>query len=133
MMVLYRCLDGGFFAFHSALILFIVFGWIWRRARCANLLVNLVTAFSWIVLGFWYGIGYCPCTEWHWQVRRRLGYTDLPRSYVKFLLQKVTGWDAPEAWVDGVTAAVFAVVFLLSILLTVRDRRSKRCETLPPK
>jgi len=131
MMLLYRCFDGGFFVFHSALILFIVFGWIWRRTRRVNLIVNLFTAFSWIVLGYRYGIGYCPCTEWHWQVRRQLGYIDLPRSYIKFLLQKVTGGDAPETWVDVVTAGVFAVVFLLSILLTLRDRRSTRSEKLP--
>lgn len=133
MRFLYQCLDGAFFAFHSALILFILFGWIWRRTRRASLIVNLFTAFSWVVLGFWYGIGYCPCTEWHWQVRRQLGHTDLPRSYVKFLLQQATGWDAPAVWVDGVTAAVFAAVFLLSLALTLRDRESRDHKTHPPE
>ena len=31
-------------------------------------------------LGAVYGWGYCPCTDWHWDVKRRLGETGLPRS-----------------------------------------------------
>jgi len=30
----------------------------------------LLTAFSWFVLGIWYGWGYCVCTDWHYMVLR---------------------------------------------------------------
>jgi len=53
----------SFFIFHSALIAFILFGWIWRRTRVADLVVVLLTAFSWTILGIWYGFGFCPSTE----------------------------------------------------------------------
>ncbi len=120
-----RCLDIAFFAFHSLFILFILLGWIWRRTRPWHLLAAALTACSWFGLGLRYGFGYCPCTDWHWQVRERLGYTDLPRSYIKFLLDTFTGADWPAAWVDGVTVTLFFVMFLLSAALQARSLRRR--------
>jgi len=79
-------LNEFFFIFHSALIIFGLFGWLWEKTRAANLVVLSLTGFSWFILGIWYGFGFCPCTEWHWQVRMRLGYYDMPSSYIKFLI-----------------------------------------------
>ncbi len=108
-------LDQGlnffFFVFHSVLILFNLLGWIWRKTRKANLVLLLLTVFSWFVLGIWYGFGFCPCTDWHWQVRYRLGYMDMSSSYLVFLIRTFTGLDVGKGLVD-----VFAVLFLLSSL-----------------
>lgn len=68
-----RLLDVAFFAFHTVLVLFNLLGWVWRPTRRWNLITLGVTACSWFVMGLWYGIGYCICTDWHWQVRRELG------------------------------------------------------------
>jgi hypothetical protein len=123
---MYAFLDKFFFAFHSALMVFILFGWIWRKTRIANLIVIFLTAFSWTVLGIWYGFGYCPSTDWHWQVRMKLGYIDMPSTYTKFLIDSLTGLDMNETLVD-----VFAVLFLLLALFAstytnVRDWRTRR-------
>jgi len=123
---MYAFLDKFFFAFHSALMVFILFGWIWRKTRIANFIVILLTAFSWTVLGIWYGFGYCPSTDWHWQVRMKLGYTDMPTTYTKFLIDSLTGLDMNETLVD-----VFAVLFLLLALFAstwtnIRDWRRRR-------
>lgn len=121
--MLYRSLDIGFFVFHSLLIFFIVFGWAWEKTRKANLGVILLTAFSWFFLGIWYGFGYCPCTDWHWQVREHLGYTDMPRSYIKFIIDTPTGLDLPAQWVDTATVTVFFAAMAVSAALNLWDFR----------
>jgi len=73
------------------------------KTRKANLMVLLITAFSWFILGIWYGWGFCFCTEWHYQVRMKLGYFDMPSSYVKFLIDSVTGLDVNSKLVDMLT------------------------------
>jgi len=123
---MYAFLNKFFFVFHSALMVFNLFGWIWRKTRIANLIVVLLTAFSWTFLGIWYGFGYCPSTDWHWQVRMKLGYTDMPSSYTKFLIDSLTGLKTNETLVN-----FFAVLFLLLALLAsvwtnVRDWRRRR-------
>jgi hypothetical protein len=114
-------LNVFFFVFHTTLILFILFGWLWTKIRKINLAVVIMTAFSWFFLGIWYGFGYCPCTDWHWQVRMRLGYYDMPSSYLTFLIRSIFGWEVDKRLVD-----VFAVVFLFlaifaSVITNYRD------------
>ncbi|MBT3271653.1 MAG: DUF2784 family protein, partial [Spirochaetales bacterium] len=53
--------------FHSCVIIFNLTGWIWRKTRIPHLILIGLTAFSWFVLGIWYGFGYCPSTDWHWR------------------------------------------------------------------
>lgn len=122
-------LDVFFFVFHSILMLFILLGWLWKKTRWANLVVILLTAFSWLGLGIWYGFGYCPSTDWHWQVRERLGHYDMPDSYTKFLVDTLTGLDVKQKIVD-----ISAVLFLMSALLAsawmnIRDFKKKGRKT----
>lgn len=114
-------LDAGFFLFHTVLIVFNLFGWCWRRTRLANLVTLTLTGLSWTVLGIWYGLGYCPCTDWHWAVRRRMGDLDLPRSYLKYLWDRMTGLDANPALVDGIALAAFLTAILCSVYSNWRD------------
>lgn len=117
----YRFLDIGFFVFHSTFILFVLTGWVWKRTRLLHLAACLLTALSWFGLGFWYGFGYCPCTDWHWMVREQLGYTDMPFSYIKFLIDAPTGLDVPAAWVDGMTVFLFFTAAIVSLWVNFRQ------------
>jgi hypothetical protein len=81
-----------------------------------------LTALSWFGLGMLYGWGYCPCTDWHWQVRARLGHRD-PPSYIQLLITEVIGIDLTPAWADGIALCTLVVVAILSIVMNVRDRR----------
>lgn len=81
-----------------------------------------ITAISWFGLGYWYGWGYCICTDWHWQVRRELGYFD-PPSYTQLLITEITGIAVPGPVADYLTAGGFIVATILSIILNIRDRR----------
>jgi hypothetical protein len=117
-----QALNVAFFVFHTAWIAFNCLGWISRRTRRWHLAALALTASSWFGLGVWYGWGYCPCTEWHWQVRERLGYLD-PPSYTQLLVRELTGIDLGVAWANGVTLGVFGIAAALSIIVNVRDRR----------
>jgi hypothetical protein len=114
-----------FLVFHSAFILFVLFGWIWIKARKVHLAAVVLTAVSWFGLGIFYGFGYCFCTDWHWSVLQRMGHADLPRSYIKFLIMTVTGWDLNDALVDAATVGAFLGVFALAVYLAVAKKKKK--------
>lgn len=119
-------LNVAFFAFHSALILFNVFGWIWPKTRRWNLVTLLLTLFSWTVMGLWFGKGYCICTDLHWKVRTAMGIHDHADSYLVLMVRILTGWDPPVAWVNDVAAAIFLLALSLSTGLNARDWRRNR-------
>ena len=123
---MYAFLNVFFFIFHSALIVFSLFGWLWEKTRMANLVVLSLTGFSWFILGIWYGFGFCPSTEWHWQVRMRLGCYDMPKSYIKFLIDSLTGLDVNATLVDILTLILFMVALFASAMTNVRGWRKKR-------
>jgi hypothetical protein len=123
---LFTFLDKFFFVFHSAVIILILFGWAWKRTRLANLVVILLTAFSWFILGIWYGYGYCPSTDWHWKVRARLGIHDMPSSYTKFLVDSFTGWDVSQKTVDIFTFILLISALSASLYTNIRDWRQRR-------
>lgn len=124
-MWLYEFLNYFFFCFHTALIFFNTFGWAFRKTRKWNLVTLLLTAFSWFVLGFWFGWGYCFCTDWHWKVREHLGYHDQFNSYIQFLVNKLSGINFSASLVDAVTAIVFFTSLALSIVFNIRDLKKR--------
>ncbi|MCF7803200.1 MAG: DUF2784 domain-containing protein [Candidatus Marinimicrobia bacterium] len=123
-------LDKFFLVFHTGLTLFNLLGWLWRKTRLANLITLSLTAFSWGILGIWYGFGYCPCTDWHWQVLWKLGERDLPRSYIVYLLEKFTGFEPATSVVNIWVVALFMVALIMSIILNYRDYRMRISEDI---
>lgn len=121
-----QIIDYFFILFHGVLILFNVLGWIVPKWRFANLITLSLTALSWFVLGIWYGIGYCPFTDWHWKVRQLLGYNDSSNSYIHFLILKTTGINLPENWVDTTTVIVFFSAFSVSIYFALKKKVPKQ-------
>lgn len=123
---LLKFLNVFFFAFHTVLILFNVFGWLVPRWRRANLITLSLTAFSWFILGIWYGWGYCFCTDWHWEVRQMLGYRDMSASYIHFLLLKLTGIEFSRNLVDTVTVLLFFSALVISGFLNLRKWKQNK-------
>lgn len=119
----HQLLNIFFFVFHTLLTLFNITGWLFRATRKWNLITLLLTAFSWFVLGIWYGWGYCLCTDWHWSIREQLGYQDQQGSYIHFLLLKLTGINFNSNLVDSATLIIFLASLALSIWLNIRDRK----------
>ncbi|MCX8019963.1 MAG: DUF2784 domain-containing protein [Chitinophagaceae bacterium] len=116
-------LNTFFYVFHTAFILFNLTGWIFPAWRKWHLITMSLTAFSWFILGIWYGWGYCLCTDWHWQVREKLGYSDISDSYIHFLLIKLTGINFDEHVVETGTLIIFLLVFMISLFLYVKEKK----------
>ncbi|HNN03803.1 MAG TPA: DUF2784 family protein, partial [Leptospiraceae bacterium] len=93
-------LDSILFVFHNLIIFVNLFGWMIPFLRKTQRLLISLTAFSWFVIGFFYGFGYCIVTDMHYQVLYALGKTDLPNSYIKYLLDKIFGTDLNALYVD---------------------------------
>jgi MFS superfamily sulfate permease-like transporter len=120
-----QALNIFFFTFHTVLVLFNVLGWMWKPTRRWNLVTLAATAFSWFVRGFWYGVGYCLCTDWHMQVRKALGYHDTAQTYIQLVTQSLTGTMPPTELTEKVTATVFVVSLIGSLVLNIRDVRDR--------
>lgn len=120
--MIYHILDILFVVFHSSLIIFNLFGWIWRKTRIFNLITLLLTGASWLFLGLIYGtLGYCPLTDWHFSILNKLGKTDLPVSYIKYLTDRLTGMNISATLVDQVTLYTFLAALMLSLYFTIKD------------
>jgi hypothetical protein len=119
-----RALDLLFTVVHTGVIVFVVVGWMHPRTRPANLVLVLLTALMWCIVGPLYAsFGYCPLTDWHFDVLRELGERDLPSSYVKYLADRWTGRDWDATLVDALTIGGGAVSLVASVTLSLRDRR----------
>ena len=115
--------DIFFIVFHSSLIVFNLFGWIWKKTRKANLITLSLTGASWFILGIFYGIGYCPLTDWHWRVLVRLGKADIPYSYIKYLIDRLFGTDINVQLVDYSTAILFFLALGFSVYFNLKGKK----------
>jgi len=120
--------DIFFVVFHTTLTLFNLLGWIWKKTRKLNLITLGLTGASWFILGLFYGIGYCPLTEWHFNILNKLGEYNLPVSYIEYLVERLTGLEVSSALVDTATGLGFFVVLGLSVVLNVKDRKARKTQ-----
>lgn len=121
MRLIYQSLNIFFFIFHSCLIIFNLFGWLWQKTRLANFIVIGLTLSSWFLLGLWFGYGYCPFTDWHWQVREKLGFRESPPSYTAFLVREITGWEPGDTLINSLTLGLLIAALAGSVVTNVRD------------
>jgi hypothetical protein len=112
-----------FFVFHTVWMVFNSIGWIWRKTRRLHLITMLLTAISWFGFGIWYGWGYCVFTDWHWQIRRDLGHID-PQSYTQLLITELTGIQIASTTAGILTAGVFFIALVLTIILNITDQKN---------
>ena len=117
--------DYALIVFHTALVLFNCTGWIWHRTRKLHLITMAATAISWLLLGLWFGRGYCVFTDLHWRVRTALGQHVTEDTYVQYLVAKLTGWTPSAQLATNVAGIVFVLAQVLSIVLNLRDRQAR--------
>ena len=132
-----HALDVGFYAFHTFVILFNMFGWIWKPLRKWHIALVVITAFSWFVIGglMGYGWGYCFCTDWHWQVRRALGYNDGNISYIQLLFRGL-GVELNTEQSNILAYGMFGFIIIATVVVNGRDailamRQRKQAKQAP--
>ncbi|MDB5016422.1 MAG: hypothetical protein JWQ84_1254 [Mucilaginibacter sp.] len=111
----WRILDLLLTFLHLAIIGFNMLGWIWARTRKLHLAFITITAACWFILGIWYGIGYCPVTDWEWSVKEKLGEHNLPGSFIEYYADKLSGKSISASLIDIITAVCFFLAAVLSI------------------
>jgi len=119
-----KILDILLTLFHFVIIGFNLFGWIWKRTRKLHFIVVCATAACWFILGIWFGIGYCPITDWDWQIKTKLGEQNLPDSFIKYYADKVMGRPVDANLIDTLTAAGFFIAASLSVYLNFIRKKS---------
>lgn len=121
---MYAIYDWLFTVLHLVIIGFNLLGWIWKKTRKLHFIFVLLTAGSWLILGIWFGLGYCPITDWQWRIKEKLGETNLPNSFIKYFADKITGNDISSNIIDVITAACFGIAVFLSVYLNFFKKRS---------
>ncbi|MEM1408747.1 MAG: DUF2784 domain-containing protein [Bacteroidota bacterium] len=116
--------DGLLFVIHLVVIGINLFAWAWKRTRRLHLWVAGTTVFSWMVLGIWYGFGYCVLTDWEWDIKRQLGETNLPHSFTQYLSDNIFGLYLSTTLVDGLTLGLFVIAILCSVYVNFFRNRS---------
>ena len=117
---MFKFLDIFFIVFHTMLILFNLFGWIWKKSRILNLITLILTGFSWIGLGLFYGWGYCFLTVWHWRVLEKTGESILSDSYIQYLLNRILGLHISEITAEYLTVILFVIALIFSVYFNLR-------------
>jgi hypothetical protein len=118
-----RILDLLLTLLHFVIIGFNLLGWIWKRTRKLHLIVVCATAACWFILGIWFGIGYCPITDWDWQIKEKLGEHNLPNSFIKYYADIIVGHSVNASLIDTLTAAGFFIAALLAVYFNFIQNR----------
>ncbi len=121
-----KSIDYFFLVFHFGIVVFNLFGWVWKKTRIANLILLILTGGSWFGLGLFYGFGYCPFTDWHWQVLDRLGEIPQETSYMQYLFNRVLGIHINSKFVDAATLISYLIALVVSIILNIHTRRKQQ-------
>ena len=101
---------------HLFIIGFNLLGWIFKRTRKTHFWFAMATLGCWVILGVWFGFGYCPITDWQWHVKARLGEQNLQDSFIKYFADKVFNSNINADLVDALTL----IFFLISIGCTIK-------------
>lgn len=115
--------DYFFLVFHTGLILFNLFAWLYKPLLKWHFFTIVITFASWGILGIWYGLGYCPLTDWHFDILRKLGAQDLPNSYISYLLQRIFSLSLAVDLVDALTLSFALAALIVSVYLNFYKKK----------
>ncbi len=113
-------MNGLFHLVHIVIILFVMIGWIFSTLLPLHLALTLLTLGSWFILGRWFGIGYCPISDWHWKIKAILGEGRPNGTYIHLVLQNITKRELNSAIVDKVVLIGTMVIMGISLVLNVQ-------------
>ena len=100
---------------HLLIICFNLLGWVWSAAQKIHFWFAMATLGCWTILGIWFGLGYCPITDWQWSVKSKLGEQNLPGSFIKYYADKLVGSQINADIIDALTLIFFLIAIVCSI------------------
>ena len=109
-------IDYTLHVIHLSVMSICVVGWMFEPIRTLHLLVVVLVAVSWFGLGKFFGYGYCVLTDTQWRVKRKLGQEPYTESYVKYVLDKVTGLNIDKKLTYGLTLYTYAGAVIFSLV-----------------
>ena len=114
--------DHALNVFHLAIVAMLLFGWISRKTRRLHRWTVGITAFCWTVVAELMGkkLGYCPVTDWHWQIKRLRAQDDMPPSYIAYQFQQI-GLNFDPVKVDYAAIGVFILIIVITLGLWARE------------
>jgi hypothetical protein len=118
-----KLLDVVLTILHLVIILFNLFGWMFKSTRKLHLVSVMLTAASWFILGIWFGMGYCPLTDWQWNVKEKLGEQNLPSNFIEYFAEKISGTDFSAGLVNTSIGVCFGLAVLLSLYVNFFKRK----------
>ncbi|RZL29443.1 MAG: DUF2784 family protein [Pedobacter sp.] len=118
-------LDYLFTILHLIIIGFNLFGWIYKPTRKLHFWFAMLTLSCWTILGIWYGLGYCPITDWQWNIKTQLGEQNLPGSFIKYFADKLTGSNINTTLIDVLTLLFFLIAIACSVKVNFFAKRFK--------
>ena len=119
--LLLQTLDYLMYALHVVVIGINTFAWIFHKTRRIHLVIILATTFSWFVLGIWYGFGYCFLTDLEWDIKRQLGETSLPASFIHYAINTTLNMGINTRLLDVLTGLIFGIALVMALILNYRD------------
>ncbi|MFW6169620.1 MAG: DUF2784 family protein [Planctomycetota bacterium] len=118
--------DWVLFWSHTALTLFNLTGWMWKRTRVLHLVTFGLTAFSWFVLGAAYGWGYCFFTDYHAHVLRQLDHPDANLTFIQLMFKRVCGVSLSQPVSNMVGVGGFAFILLATCMVWMGEWYRRR-------
>src|SRR5659263_624490 len=89
----------------------------------------LLTGLSWLIFSKGNTYGHCILTDWHWNILRKLGETNLPETYTQYMFERMTGMPVQKGTALTITRLSWLLSLLLSAILVFRkyicERRLK--------
>lgn len=110
------------FVFHAGLMLFNMVGWAWPQTRRLHFLCIAATLFSWVVMGTYYGFGYCLCTDWHFQIRRSLGLPVFGQTFLQLMSRVFIGIDMSRTVSNLLTGGGLLLIVVAMIAVQARQK-----------
>lgn len=110
---------------HLLIISFNLFGWIFKLTRKIHFWFAMATLACWTILGIWFGLGYCPITDWQWTIKTELGEQNLPGSFIKYFADRILGSNINADLIDVSTLGFFLIAIACSIKVNFFNRKSK--------
>lgn len=110
--------DTSLTIFHDAFTIWNLIGWIFSGLpRKIHFIGIHLTLFSWVVLGYFYGLGYCIITDVHYSIKYCMGQTHLPPSYIQLRIQDIFGLLPNLEITNTVVGIIFVILLLVSEFL----------------